>query len=109
MKEVFSNLDFIVNICDNLTDEGFFRVLTDHAQRVDHSTFDCFVCCILTHGDEGRLYGTNGKAVVIRDLLSLFKGASAATLRGKPKLFFIQACQGRDTHPGKFFFTRITV
>lgn len=55
----------------------------------DHSDADCFACVILSHGDEGVLYGTNGTIKIDR-LTYYFKGDVCASLRGKPKLFFIQ-------------------
>lgn len=62
--------------------------------KVDHSKMDAFVCCILSHGDKGTVLGTDCKAVLIRDLTKPF--AHCKTLTGKPKLFFIQACQGTE-------------
>ncbi|KAI0242722.1 Caspase-7 [Lamellibrachia satsuma] len=60
----------------------------------DHSDADCFVCVILSHGEEGVVYGTDGK-VPLDKLLGYFKGDICPSLAGKPKLFFIQACRGR--------------
>ena len=59
------------------------------AASEDHSDCDCFVCIILSHGEEGLVYATNGK-VKIESLLRSFKSHEAASLVGKPKLFFIQ-------------------
>ena len=58
----------------------------------DHSDADCFVCVILSHGEEGVVYGTDGK-VPLEKLLGYFKGANCPTLAEKPKLFFIQVSQ----------------
>jgi len=64
------------------------------AATEDHSNSDCFVCVILSHGEEGLVYGTNGTVKLDR-IYSIFKGEVAPSLVGKPKLFFIQACRGR--------------
>ena len=57
--------------------------------------YDCLVFCILTHGgDCGILYGTDGRPVHIHKITELFHYNRCANLAGKPKLFFIQACQG---------------
>ena len=54
---------------------------------------DCFVCAILTHGEEGVVYGTDDK-VEVKILLEPFKGNNCKGLVGKPKIFFIQVrCQ----------------
>ena len=75
--------------------------------RSDHSDNDCFVCCVLSHGEEGVIYGID-QSVEIDHLISPFK--SCRSLFGKPKLFFIQACRGTklmesisvtDTNPYK--------
>ena len=55
----------------------------------DHSDADCFVCAILSHGEEGYVYGTNGR-VTIDSIVKNFKGDTSISLAGKPKIFFIQ-------------------
>jgi hypothetical protein len=64
------------------------------AHRTDHANYDCFVFCVLTHGSKGNIYGTDGLSVDILTITDNFKGLNCQTLQGKPKLFFIQACQG---------------
>ncbi|XP_063951675.1 uncharacterized protein LOC129256981 isoform X2 [Lytechinus pictus] len=64
--------------------------------RMDHSEYDCFVCVILSHGSKGCVYGTDGRQIQIDALTGLFRGEYVPSLLDKPKLFFIQACQGTD-------------
>ena len=59
---------------------------------LNHSGYDAFIFSILTHGEEGLLYGTDD-TISTRDLTSVFKDAT--TLAGKPKMFFFQAYQGK--------------
>lgn len=68
----------------------------------DHSRFDCIVCCVLSHGVEGSVYGVDGSTVKISDLTDLFNGLNCPSLVGKPKLFFIQACQGNSEQQAVF-------
>ncbi|XP_060560660.1 caspase-8-like [Ruditapes philippinarum] len=96
LQHTFSKLGFIVRRRDNLTETEMMTYLIDIAHNVDHTDFDCFVCCILTHGVLNYLYGSNGKLVSIKDLTETFQTNRCQTLAGKPKLFFLQACQGRD-------------
>lgn len=49
---------------------------------------------VLTHGDKGKLYAYDG-AYKCEDLWSRFYKAHCPTLAGKPKIFVIQACQGK--------------
>lgn len=55
----------------------------------DHSDSSCFACILLSHGEEGMIYGTDG-AMPIKSMTSLFRGDMCKSLVGKPKLFFIQ-------------------
>ena len=59
------------------------------ASRVDHGNSDCFACAILSHGEEGMVYGTDG-IIQIDTLVAPLKGDRCSSLAGKPKLFFIQ-------------------
>ncbi|XP_060062555.1 uncharacterized protein LOC132543112 [Ylistrum balloti] len=75
---------------------------------------DCFVCVVSTHGSEQEvakgdrnphlpsnikvyehfLSMKNG-VMKTRDLLAIFDDSHCCSLRGKPRLFFIQACRSR--------------
>jgi hypothetical protein len=46
---------------------------------MDHSDNDCFACAILSHGEEGIVYGKNGK-IDIKKLLQPFKGNNCDSL-----------------------------
>ena len=60
--------------------------------KEDHSKSDCFVCAILSHGDSGIVYGTDG-IIQLDMLINPFKGQRCRTLLGKPKVFIIQVGQ----------------
>ena len=69
---------------------AFIRLpLTFAASKKDHSDCDCFAVAILSHGDEGIVYGTD-TIIKIDSLVAPLKGDKCPTLVGKPKLFFIQ-------------------
>lgn len=55
---------------------------------------------MLSHGHKGCFYGTDGVKVNLRDVTQRFTSRQAPSLAGKPKLFFIQACQGDDLQTG---------
>lgn len=59
----------------------------------DHSAADCLIVCVLSHGDKGVLWGRDNRYHV-DELYSHFTADRCPTLAGKPKLFFVQACQG---------------
>jgi len=67
---------------------------------LDHADCDSFACVILSHGEEGVVYGTNG-VVTLEELVAPFR--ECRSLVGKPKLFFIQACRGTRLDAGVEF------
>ncbi|KAL3876382.1 hypothetical protein ACJMK2_034234 [Sinanodonta woodiana] len=101
LYSTFQALGFDVKRHDNKTVEEMKTILSDASNDSDyHRKSDCFICAILTHGDEQDvLYGTDG-TVHFENILSFFKGKNCPDLVGKPKLFFIQACRGNKTDKG---------
>ena len=60
------------------------------ASEEDHSSCASFVCVMLSHGEEGQIYGTDDHPVELKALTGMFRGDLCRSLVGKPKLFFIQ-------------------
>ncbi|XP_065269313.1 caspase-8-like isoform X3 [Emys orbicularis] len=93
LRKVFTKLHFEIAEHKDLTAEQIRH--TVHVYRnMDHRDRDCFVCCILSHGDKGIVFGTDGQETSIQALTTSFTGMNCPSLAGKPKVFFIQACQG---------------
>ncbi|XP_071791890.1 uncharacterized protein [Asterias amurensis] len=90
---LFDKLHFKVEARMDMTSYEMLSWFKEVSQ-MDHSKYDCFVCCIMSHGELGAVHGTDGESVEIQEILALFKSVSCRSLNGKPKLFFIQACQG---------------
>ncbi|XP_051562231.1 caspase-8-like isoform X2 [Myxocyprinus asiaticus] len=97
LTRVFRKMHFLVELRDDLQASDMQDSIKEFAER-DHSLMDTFVCCILSHGERGTVLGIDGKEVAIHDLTQPF--AACRTLTSKPKLFFIQACQGREAQKG---------
>lgn len=99
LKKVFTSFGFDVKIHNNLT----ARDIRAEMQKLGDRNFmneDALVVCVLSHGEKECVYGTDEQLVFLQDLTLPFKSGSAPTLAGKPKLFFIQACQGSDYQKG---------
>ncbi|XP_069589697.1 caspase-8-like [Ranitomeya imitator] len=96
LRIIFSKLGFKVHIKKNLEGDDILQTIDLFKEPSNHENSDCFICCVLSHGDRGIIYGTDGKSVPIRDLTFCFCSSQCSTLTGKPKLFFIQACQGKE-------------
>ncbi|XP_061458045.1 caspase-9 isoform X1 [Rhineura floridana] len=82
------------------------RELQSLARR-DHSALDCCLVILLSHGCQtshiqfpGGIYGTDGRPIAVEKIVSYFNGSHCPSLRGKPKLFFIQACGGEQKDRG---------
>ncbi|XP_053546933.1 caspase-8-like [Bombina bombina] len=97
LYQVFTRLHFEIDEKDNLFAEQITQTIDSYSKQ-DHAQRDCFICCILSHGDKGVIYGCNGQTVSISDLTSCFTKTRCPSLTEKPKIFFIQACQGHNAH-----------
>ncbi|XP_042639580.1 caspase-10 [Orycteropus afer afer] len=99
LKCVFEWLGFTVRVYNDVTKVGLEEALQHYKSHPGHTDGDCFVCCILTHGKFGAVYSSDGALILIREIMSHFTAQQCPGLALKPKLFFIQACQGEETHP----------
>ncbi len=80
----------------NLTSKEIVERLEDISRHHSLDEHDAFVCCILSHGGPGVVFGTDGVAVDMNDILSLFRPDKSEHLAGKPKLFFVQVGGGEE-------------
>ena len=94
LKDLWQQLGFNVITHVDLKAQQICTIVENMAKNVDE-TSSCFVCCIMTHGDMGYIYGSDSDFLNIKDhITDLFKEKKCRFLAGKPKLFFIQACRG---------------
>ncbi|XP_009461654.1 PREDICTED: caspase-9, partial [Nipponia nippon] len=106
LEKRFKALGFNVLTWRDLKAQDMISELQKLAQQ-DHGALDCCVVVILSHGCQtshiqfpGGIYGTDGKAIPIEKIVNYFNGSNCPSLRGKPKLFFIQACGGEQKDRG---------
>jgi hypothetical protein len=90
LKKTFTDLLFEVDVYNNQT-VSETQIIFKCLATKDYSSENALVVCILTHGEEGIIYATDG-TIQIKDMMKWFKGSNLA---GKPKLFIFQACQGK--------------
>ncbi|XP_075466598.1 caspase-3-like [Ascaphus truei] len=98
LNGTFRALGFQVKIFNDQKCSDIFRLLKLVSEE-DHSKRSSFVCVLLSHGEDGLIYGTDD-CLPIKNLTSLFRGDRCKSLLGKPKVFFIQACRGTDLDSG---------
>ncbi|XP_053186631.1 caspase-8-like [Scomber japonicus] len=123
LAEVFSRLGFRVLMCKDQERDQMVRALKYFASPGDLSQLqefnakewsgseftdpqeapkhgDAFICCVLSHGTKGVVSGVDDKHLSIKEITSTFKATKQSPLTGKPKVFLIQACQGRGVQKG---------
>ncbi|KAK3543695.1 hypothetical protein QTP70_027134 [Hemibagrus guttatus] len=101
LVSVLKWLGFKILLKQDCSKERMLTAMTDLCTQ-DHTPADCVVCCVLTHGYEGGLYGVDGEGILMKKLLEQLDGLHCPSLKQKPKLFFIQACQGHKEQEPAF-------
>ena len=107
LVETFRYLGYRINVKRNCTNSQIVELFQNVGCLVKDED-DSFVCCILSHGGNNYVYGTDGhdaspntecRAVVLRtENNSLeMKLKECEKLAGKPKLFFCSCCRGSTT------------
>ncbi|KAL1425670.1 hypothetical protein MTO96_018964 [Rhipicephalus appendiculatus] len=94
MKALFKALHFKCIVHQDLTASKMKETLQEAAKLKEHKVADCLVIILMSHGGQDIIYGVDLEKVHLEDeVFSLFDHESCPALRGKPKLFFIQACR----------------
>ncbi|XP_019944605.2 caspase-9 [Paralichthys olivaceus] len=106
LERRFRKLNFIVEVKTNMKQRQIKHELSTLSKK-DHSSFDCCVVIMLSHGTEvshnrfpGAVYGVDGEYVPVQHITNYLNGKHCPSLQGKPKLFFIQACGGGEKDMG---------
>lgn len=94
LKALFEFLGFLVEVETDKTADQIKELMTQYSNDARHR--DCFVCCVMSHGNETGVVGCDKKICPLNDITSPFDGDNCPALIGKPKVFFIQACRGRE-------------
>ena len=101
LQKALKTLGYAVESVDDLsTADDIKTTVVEHANKDENA--DSFICCILAHGKEGAIQGLDGSTVKIADIARALvnsKNLCQKYLHQKPKIFFIQACQGSDLPP----------
>ncbi|KAM4581095.1 caspase-2 isoform 3-T3 [Odontesthes bonariensis] len=100
LRKVFTELDYLVSVHRNLTAQDMRTCIENFCRRPEHRTVDSCVVCLLSHGVEGAVYGTDGQLLQLDWVFQSFDNAHCPLLQNKPKMFFIQACRGDEMDCG---------
>ncbi|XP_060066363.1 caspase-9-like [Ylistrum balloti] len=106
LQDLFLHLGFWVDIQNNLPGMEMKRQLVNLSKYEGLRPVDSLVICVLCHGDNDNVYGTDGVAVnLIEDVFKIFGPQSCPALIGKPKLFVLNSCRGEARDVGNHFDT----
>ncbi|XP_066274826.1 caspase-2-like [Branchiostoma lanceolatum] len=100
MKALLEGLSFETCILEEKKAQEIKDEVRAFSQRAEHRQTDCCVVVLMSHGDAGVIFGTDDSPVQLEDIFSMFDNKNCPRLKGKPKLFFIQACRGGKVDKG---------
>ncbi|CAL8290189.1 unnamed protein product [Merluccius merluccius] len=100
LRKVFTELDYVVTVDRNLTAQAMRERIEQFCRLPDHRTADSCVLCLLSHGVDGAVYGTDGELLKLDWVFEAFDNSHCPLLQNKPKMFFIQACRGDEMDCG---------
>ncbi|KAI8501662.1 luteolysis [Branchiostoma belcheri] len=102
---LLKGLSFEIFETDVLEDKTAKQEIEDgvraFSQRKEHRRVDSCVVVLMSHGDEGVIYGTDDIPVQLDDIFGMFDNKNCPSLMEKPKMFFIQACRGPNIYKGE--------
>ena len=91
MTKTLNYLEFDVKLEENLTKSEIEERLKQIV-LFDHKDFDCFLCVVMSHGNEDNIATKDNKLITFEEIMAPIK--SCPSLFDKPKMFFFQACRG---------------
>jgi hypothetical protein len=94
VKKTLEYLEFDVKQVENVSKSKINKHLKHIATEIDHNDFDCFLCVVMSHGNEDKIVTSDNKLMSFEEIMTPIK--SCETLRKKPKIFFFQACRGEN-------------
>lgn len=97
MEDLFEALFFSVQMHRDLTADGMKSVLSEVAKEEKQKNAQCLVVILMSHGENGGIYGIDGKLLnLTQEVYAQFNDSNCPSLQGKPKVFFVQACRGGE-------------
>ena len=89
LVQVLRRLGYVVEVYRDCNAQKIVDILEENRQR-DHWSYDSFICCILSHGKLGHIYGSDSVAIPLDEVTARLNGDNCKSLAKKPKMFFMQ-------------------
>ncbi|KAH8376945.1 hypothetical protein KR093_002329, partial [Drosophila rubida] len=93
LTEELKKLDFSVQLYKDLYHKDVMKTIRKTAD-MNHKDHDCILIAVLTHGECDFVYARD-TYYRVDDIWNAFTADNCPTLAGKPKLFLVQANQGK--------------
>merc|ERR1711892_1608452 len=102
LSRLFEKLGLTVVVHENMTKTKTLSFIIDFTSDEAHAKADMMIFCMATHGPErSKLMSADCREIDIeKDILRSFNNENCPGLRGKPKFFIFQACQGLERDHG---------
>ncbi|KAJ0012813.1 hypothetical protein NQD34_017147 [Periophthalmus magnuspinnatus] len=94
LHRALSKLGFKVDIHTDLNSEEIYQLFMKESKR---PVKDCFIAVLSSHGEDGCVFGADGKPVRLSQIFTYFDNEC---MENTAKLFFIQACRGGGLDDG---------
>ncbi|KAM8743298.1 caspase-3-like [Acanthopagrus schlegelii] len=94
LHSTLSKLGFKVDVHSDLSADEIYELFHTESRR---PVKDCFLAVLSSHGEEGCVFGADGKPVQLSQIFSYFDNES---MEKKAKVFLVQACRGLALDPG---------
>ncbi|XP_012883824.1 PREDICTED: caspase-14 [Dipodomys ordii] len=103
LERMFRQLRFENTTKENPTGRQFLEEMKAFQETLDGwaEPVSCAFVVLMAHGDEGLLKGVDEEMVELDNLFEALNNKNCAALRGKPKLFMVQACRGEHRDLGE--------
>ncbi|XP_070845474.1 caspase-7-like [Chaetodon trifascialis] len=88
LHRTLSKLGFKVDVHIDLSSNDIYELFLKESRR---PVKDCFLAVLSSHGEDGCVFGADGKPVLLSRIFSCFDNEYMET---KAKVFLIQACRG---------------
>jgi len=92
LTKTLKYLEFDIDLVENLTKSKIKEHLMHIATKIDHKDFDCFLCVVMSHGNDDNIVTSDNELISFEEIMAPIK--ECKTLFHKPKMFFFQACRG---------------
>lgn len=107
LHQTLSSMGFQVEMYEDCTLAEIESTLKEVSAR-DHSDCDCFILVFMSHGLEGKL-AARDKIFDVNLLWQSFTPERSPSLKGKPKIFVMQSCQGHGHQKGVWVKAETTI